>query len=220
MYFLLRDAILTKSIKVEYARDLRQQLFPPSQVRLQSPLYYLLSYNLSAYVQQSIVIPRFLRSQLTKDRINRNVFKKLIDNREGNNLVDYIVITYAKITKSNSILISYYILKDNRTIIHRYIIIARYIFNYLANIVSFKGCLRSVAGSIAGSVVGGASSSNTPNDPLVEPTGHSNIIKRPTIYITIYYPTIAKEYVILLNINALTSEDLYRFIVSLLFICF
>lgn len=126
IYKLLIKAILILGTAKEYRAVLRTFLFLLSQLRIQGLLYYLKSYSLSKYVRQSIVIPSLLRCQLQSKHIRQHFLSIL----QGNSiqsldcLVGYIILQFAAVARSNSILISNTISETDRNNI--YLIVQSY----------------------------------------------------------------------------------------------
>ncbi|KAI1753016.1 hypothetical protein F4782DRAFT_95579 [Xylaria castorea] len=123
MHTLLIDGILADRGKSAYTRQLRVWPFPPGWERLQSPLHHLRSYSLSAHARWSVIIPGMLRSWLKPEFIHRQFLaegcKRLNAPEQG--VVDYIVAAYAKLAKSNSVLMGLKISAEDRAQIGTYV---------------------------------------------------------------------------------------------------
>ncbi|KAK3896551.1 hypothetical protein C8A05DRAFT_39905, partial [Staphylotrichum tortipilum] len=128
MHFLLRDGILTKTARAEYALELRTWPFPPGWQRLQSPIHHLSSYKMSNHAQWIIIIPAFLLNWLKKDHIKPSFYQQA-ERDTGSNPVKLVIETTAAIAKSTTVLmgsrISAIDRKDMRMIVYR----ARHLFN-------------------------------------------------------------------------------------------
>ncbi|KAI1485633.1 hypothetical protein F5X96DRAFT_674446 [Biscogniauxia mediterranea] len=216
MHFLLRDGILVKAARTEYAMELRVWPFPPGWRRLQSPIHHLASYKMSNHAEWSIIIPALLRHWLKREHMKPRFYDEAYKHTDQDP-VDLVVETCAAIAKSNTVLMGRKVSSTDRenmaAIIHR----ARFLFNQLCMFAAVGA--GSVAGSIAGSVVGTPSRTGR-GDPVVDTeeaaeSGRSlqymNDTLRPNIHIGIHYPAFAEEYALPVNCNTLTGENLHRY---------
>lgn len=160
IYKLLIKAILILGAAKEYRAVLRTFLFLLSQLRIQGLLYYLKSYSLSKHVRQSIVIPSLLRCQLQSKYIRQH-FLSILQGNSIQSLVGYIILQFAAVARSNSILISNTISETDRNNI--YLIIQGYYTN-------LQQMLQALAQSI-----------NADKRRLSRPTSRVGTLARPLV---------------------------------------
>ncbi|TRX98548.1 hypothetical protein FHL15_000622 [Xylaria flabelliformis] len=207
MHFLLRDGILIKQARTEYAVELRVWKFPPGWARLQSPIHHLASYKMSNHAEWSVIIPPFLRHWLKEQHIKPKFFRQALE-KTGQNPVDLVVETCAAIAKSNTVLMGRKVSKVDRDNMASIIYRARFMFNQLSMFAA-ASVGDSAPESIAGSVVG------TPVPEDIAESGRSlqymNDTLRPNVHVGIHYPAFAEEYALPVNCNTLTGENLHRY---------
>jgi hypothetical protein len=229
---MLRDSILTKLARQEYAAVLRSWPFPPGCQRLQSPLHHLASYSLSDHARWSIIIPALLRHWLRETHIQPFFADQA---RQNGDPVNLIVATCAAIAKSNSVLMGRKISYTDRQNMDQIIRKARLMFSQLCNFAS-RSILanpRSRVGSRAGSQVASVAASRSGSillGQMEEVQQENNIITglekeqgkatraaqylndtmRPNIHIGVHYPQFAEEYALPKNLNVLSGEDFHR----------
>jgi len=232
MHFMLRDSILTKLARQEYAAVLRSWPFPPGCQRLQSPLHHLASYSLSDHARWSIIIPALLRHWLRETHVQPFFADQA---RQYGDPVNLIVATCAAIAKSNSVLMGRKISYTDRQNMDQIIRKARLMFSQLCNFAS-RSILanpRSRVGSRGGSQVPSVEASRSGSillGQMEDVQQENNIITglekeqgkatraaqylndtmRPNIHIGVHYPQFAEEYALPKNLNVLSGEDFHR----------
>ena len=213
MHFLLRDGILTKSARSEYAIQLRTWPFPPGWPRLQSPVHHLSSYKMSHHARWIVIIPALLLNWLKREHI-RPRFWDQAKNHEKDS-IELIIETTAAIAKSTTVLMGTRVSRRDRYLMGNIIYRARYLFNQL--------CLLAAVTSTGSS---GASHAGTPGvqvidesvlqDGVVDDSGralqYQNDTLRPNIHVAVHFPEFAEEYALPVNCNTLTGENLHRYV--------
>jgi len=115
MHRLLLDGILTGVSQKQYGRELRVWSFPAGWERLMSPLHHLRSYSLAAHARWSVIVPTLLRSWLEPKHIHqlfmRSAKTMLLTDQD---VVDYIVSSFACLAKSNSVLMGLKMTAEDR----------------------------------------------------------------------------------------------------------
>lgn len=240
LYNLLLESVLTLKATKEYTAILRLFPFPLSWLRIQGPLYHLKSYSMLEHARQSIVVPLLLRCQLRKKHIRiylLNVLKAPTNAIANANLTNYIISQFAVAIRSNSVLISQTVSLHNRhqiaDIVYGYRSQLQQLLSALAQliVVDKRRTLRrasSVASSVAllraGLVaLSKASSYISQIDSRGRGRGrateqgkkaavYESYIKKPNMYVAIYYATTADEYRLPVNINVLIREDKHRYV--------
>lgn len=115
MHGLLLDGIMTGTSQKEYARQLRLWPFPPGWERLMSPIHHLRSYSLAAHARWSVIAPALLRSWLEPRYIHQHFMrsaKRVLQTDQD--VVDYVVSSFACLAKSNSVLMGLKMSADDR----------------------------------------------------------------------------------------------------------
>ena len=216
MHFLLRDAILTKAARAEYAMELRTWPFPPGSHRLQSPVHHLSSYKMSHHAQWIIVIPAFLLNWLKKKHVRSRFWNHVQNQYPDKDPVELIIETTAAIARSTTLLMGTRMSRIDRYNMADIIYRARHMFNELCLFASVT------TGSAAASRIGtpveaepvGAQPGGSVVDEALDDSGralqYQNDTLRPNIHASSHFPAFAEEYALPVNCSALTGENLHR----------
>jgi hypothetical protein len=248
MHNLLIKAILTSAGVKEYARMLRTWKFPAGWNRLQSPVHYLGSYNLSAHARWSIIIPGLLNFWLEEKYVNTKFRNNsaLHDALEGGSVVKYVVRAFAALAKSNSVLMGSRISAEDRQNMREIITRARAMYQQLCVWAIPKGkdknrrarrdsdSAATTCGSSVLSEVGSALHDLHDQEQDTMPRYKSKRrgkqtgedlshwaadAVRPNVHLGIHYPDFAEEYALPSNIHTLVGEDLHRYVLLPLICC-
>ena len=179
---LLVDAILSKKGQEKYSWQLRQFQFPAGWGRLQSPINHLKSYQLQEYARASIILPLLLRCFLKESWIAPAFWS--MASKKYKSPIDEIVRVFAQIAKSNSVLVSRKLTKEDRE-------------NLLDIIQSARLGLQTLL-EIA------AASDKKKGDE------YRRMKIRPNMHIGIHYPQQAEEYASPNNSNCLPGEAKHK----------
>jgi hypothetical protein len=116
MHGLLLNSILTEAGKKSYARVLRSWPFPPGWERLQSPIHHFRSYSLASHARWSVIVPALLRSWLEPGFIHPLFMAEAQTQLKGTprDVVDHIVKAFARLAKTNSILMGHKVSEADR----------------------------------------------------------------------------------------------------------
>lgn len=226
LHLLLRDAVLTKPSRFEYAAVLRSWPFPPGSQRLQSPIYHLSSYNLSSHARWSIIVPGLLRNWLRPKHVHPMLIAQ-IEQAYGEDGIDFIVSTYASAAKSNNVLMGKSISAENRNDMPAIIRLARIRYTQLSTAVSrwlmakrprAQSKVPSNTGSRAVSIVSDPEGSGRDEVVGAVTSGglqgralqHIADTLKPNVHLGIHYPTFAEEYAMPRNFDSLHGEDFHR----------
>jgi len=243
MHNLLIKAILTSAGVKQYAQMLRTWKFPAGWNRLQSPVHYLGSYNLSAHARWSIIIPGLLNFWLEEKYVNTKFGNNsaLHDALEGGSVVNYVVRAFAALAKSNSVLMGSRISAEDRQNMREIITRARAMYQQLCVWAIPKGnhparrdsdsavsavstCDSSVASEV-GSALGDTQEQDTMprykskrrGKQTGEDLSHwATDAVRPNVHLGIHYPDFAEEYALPSNVHTLVGEDLHRYVLTAL----
>lgn len=220
LHLLLMNAILTIPSQREYADQLRKFRYPSGWGRLQSPLHHLGSYSLQEHARWSIIVPGFLRLWLCTRHV-QPLFLKSIEKAwkgripGGQSPLNFIVISFAAIGRSNANLMSDSISVSNRAEFGTRIKLARQYYQQLfeaAAIAASDNPCRSRS-------VTPQSRSATPAVEEVQPVApnEAKLAKeyrqdkqRPNVHIGIHYKELMTEYGLPSNCNVLIGEDKHR----------
>ena len=115
--YVLFEAILTDAAATDYCAELRSFPFPSGWGRLQYPKHHLSSYRMQECGRLSIVCPLLLRTWLQPHFVNPLYLRVMeVTVSPALNLppIDAIVYCYAMMAKSNTILLSQFISKNDR----------------------------------------------------------------------------------------------------------
>jgi hypothetical protein len=137
MHTLLLGGILSEAGKEAYARNLRTWPFPPGWGRLQSPLHHLKSYSLASHARWSVIVPTLLRSWLRPRHIHKIFLaegKKQLGTE--NDVVEFIVRSFARLAKSNSVLMGLKVSADDRMNLGEIVRAARLAYQQLCQFTS------------------------------------------------------------------------------------
>jgi hypothetical protein len=231
MHGLLLDSILTEAGKKSYSSTLRNWPFPSGWGRLQSSLHHFQSYSLASHARWSVIIPVLLRSWLRPHFIHPRFMAEAQAQMMGTSkdVVNYIVIAFARLAKSNSILMGHKLSNEDRDNMLGIILDSRQRYQQLCQFASKSVFDNPRAWSLV----------NTPAPPLSVPplsdrempppdvplrsiettqviqppkraTQYLHDMMRPNIHIGVHYPTIAEEYSLPVNTNTLIGENYHR----------
>lgn len=192
------------------------------------------------HVRQSIVVPLLLRCQLRKKHIRiylLNILKAPTNAIANTNLTNYIISQFAVAIRSNSVLISQTVSLYNRyqiaDIIYGYrsqlqqllstltqliVVDKRHTLRRASSVASSIASLRArlVALSKASSYILQTDSRGRVRGRATEQgkkaTVYESYIKKPNMYVAIYYAATADEYRLPVNINVLIGEDKHRYV--------
>jgi hypothetical protein len=112
MHQFLKDTLLTEKGLQEYHVMLRKFPFPPGWQRLPSPIHYLGSYSLSEHARWSVVILVLLRKWLQTSHVKSKFL--LVARQRWDDPLEFIVSAFAKVAKSNTILMGAEISEEDR----------------------------------------------------------------------------------------------------------
>lgn len=228
LYSLLLEGILTLSVVKEYTAYLRVVPFPTDWPRVQGPLYYLKSYSLLEYARQSLVAPVLLRTQLLQKKYIRKAL--LLTLTSIPDPVSYIYSQYTAAARSNLVLISILVSLADRanigTIVYSYRTnLQQLLFALSQSIRRDKRCSRLRSAVLTASTrvsrelsieilvlltEGGPTISASVSKANKKAEQYLSDIKKPNIYIAVYYPATSEEYSLPINVNILISKDKYR----------
>ncbi|KAK4118238.1 hypothetical protein N657DRAFT_404669 [Parathielavia appendiculata] len=211
MHYLLRDGILTKSARSEYAIQRRTWPFPPGWPRLQSPVHHLSSYKMSHHAQWIVIIPAFLLNWLKREHI-RPRFWDQAKNFEKDP-IELIIETTAAIAKSTTVLMGTRVSRRDRYLMGDIIYRARYLFNQLclfAAVASTRSAAASQAGTPGVHVIDEPALQDGVADDSGRALQYQNDTLRPNIHAAVHFPVFAEEYALPINCNTLTGENLHR----------
>ncbi|KAL7818066.1 hypothetical protein V8C44DRAFT_211757 [Trichoderma aethiopicum] len=117
MHGLLMDRILNNTGSKAYTKELRYWPFPPGWERLQSPLHHLRSYSLAAHARWSVIVPGLLRRWLEPGHIHPLFMKEALSHLTTQDpvaVVNFVVKGFAKLAKSNSVLMGLKVAQSDR----------------------------------------------------------------------------------------------------------
>lgn len=211
MHFLLRDGILTKTARVEYASVLRGWPFPPGAPRLQSPTHHLGSYSMSDHGRWTIIIPALLRDWLEEKHLMPRFVAQIQQNQPDASPVDVVVSTTAAIAKSNSVLMGRKMSDVDRKNMGAIIRRARTMFNQL-NIYASQsvGSRAASVASIQGETAQTAALDDRDDSTAKRARQYIADTMRPNAHIGIHYPEIAHEYGLPKNVDSLEGEAFHK----------
>ncbi|KAF7532596.1 hypothetical protein G7054_g7828 [Neopestalotiopsis clavispora] len=224
MHFLLRDGILSKSGRAEYAIELRVWPFPLGVRRLMSPVHHLSSYKQSEHAVWSLVAPAMLRHWLRKEHIQPRFYDHASAMESDTDPVDLVVQTCVAITKSHTVLMGKKVSQEDRRNVFQIIHHARSMFTMLSTFAAASAT--SAWGSRRGSVapqtplrdagenetIAGPSTPAGDNPPVSKQSAqYMSDTLRPNIHIGVHYPLLFEEYALPVNVNTLTGENLHRY---------
>ncbi|KAK4117995.1 hypothetical protein N657DRAFT_465176 [Parathielavia appendiculata] len=212
MHYLLRDGILTKSARSEYAIQLRTCWpFPPGWPRLQFPVHHLSSYKMSHHAQWIVIIPAFLLNWLKREHIRPRFWDQAKDYEKDP--IKLIIETTAAIAKSTTVLMGARVSRRDRYLMGDIIYRARYLFNQLC-LFAAVASTRSAAASQAGTPGVHVIDEPALQDGVADNSGgalqYQNDTLRPNIHAAVHFPVFAEEYALPVNCNTLTGENLHR----------
>jgi hypothetical protein len=231
MHGLLLDSILTEAGKKSYASTLRSWPFPSGWGRLQSPLHHFQSYSLASHARWSVIIPVLLRSWLRPHHIHPRFMAEAQVQMMGTSkdVVNYIVIAFARLAKSNSLLMGHKLSNEDRDNMLSMILDSRQRYQQLCQFASRSVFDNPRAWSLVKTPAPQLSVpplSNRemppPDVPLrsvettqvIQPpkraTQYLHDMMRPNIHMGVHYPLIAEEYSLPVNTNTLIGENYHR----------
>lgn len=85
--------------------------------RLQSPLHHLQSHSLASHAGWSIIVPGLLRRSMKPGHIHHLFLREVlthIKSQDPKDVVNFIVVAFAKLAKSNSVLMGLKVSHDDR----------------------------------------------------------------------------------------------------------
>lgn len=179
---LLVDTILSKKGQERYSWQLRQFQFPAGWGRLQSPINHLNSYQLQEHARASVILPLLLRCFLKESWIAPAYWSIL--SKKYKSPIDEIVRVFAQIARSNTVLTSRKLTKEDRK-------------NLLEIIQSARLGLQALL-EVA------AASDKRKGDE------YRRMKIRPNMHIGIHYPKQTQEYAVPNNNNSLPGENHHR----------
>ncbi|TFB02594.1 hypothetical protein CCMA1212_005569 [Trichoderma ghanense] len=140
MHAALLD-LLNADAREEYTRLLRQWPFPSGWGRLQSPVHHLESYTLAEHARWPVVVPCLLRSWLQRSHMHGFVFDEFVryispEAVDEQQVLDTVVSLFAKVAKSNSVLMGTNVSRSDRARMRDIIIDAREGFRLLCMLLS------------------------------------------------------------------------------------
>ena len=231
MHALLLNEVLRAPEAKAYTLKLRTWPFPPGWGRLQSPLHHLRSYSLSDHARWSIIVPCLLRRWLQPSHLQPlfmgEARRQL--NLTETGVVEYIVTAFAKLAKSNSVLMGSAVSRNDRRQIMTIVMEPRRMYQQLcicaARSIATNPRVYGSFGSRQASTRPEFASAG-PSDVLLpsrevdeddgqqeEPKRSSQLSRdmvRPNIHVGVHFAMIAEEYGLTLNVNVLSGEDRHR----------
>ena len=179
---LLVDTILSKKGQDRYSWHLRRFQFPAGWARLQTPINHLNSYQLQEHARASVILPLLLRIFLKESWIAPGFRSTL--SKSYTSPIDEIVRVFARIAKSNSVLVSKKLTQEDRK-------------NLLDIIQNARLGLQALIEVAAAS------------DKRKE-AEYRRMKIRPNMHVGIHYPQQAEEYSLPYNSNVLAGENKHR----------